>query len=46
MGALFSALFGWMPFLLQVICTGIVAIFFIVSALHVIAFILDLLPFV
>lgn len=46
MGVLFSALFGWMPFLLQVICTGVVAGFFIVSAFHVIAFILDLLPFV
>lgn len=42
---LFTALFGWMPPVLALICTAVVFIFFIVSLLHVIAFILDLIPF-
>lgn len=45
MSAFFIALFGWMPPLLIIICTGVVAIFFITTLLHLIAFILDVIPF-
>ncbi len=43
--AFFMALLGWMPPLLQAICFGVFAIFFIVSILRVIALILDVIPF-
>lgn len=45
MSGLFVSLFGWMPPLLVLICTGVVAIFFVTALLHLIAFVLDLIPF-
>ena len=45
MAAFFYALFGWMPPILQIVCCGVVAYFFLVTVLHLIRFILDLFPF-
>lgn len=42
---LISALFEWMPPVLALICTGAVTLFFLVAALRLIAFILDIIPF-
>lgn len=41
----FYALFGWLPPGLEVLCCGVVFIFFVVTLLHLICFILDLIPF-
>lgn len=41
----FTSLFVWLPPCLQVLCSGVVAIFFIVIVLRVVRFILDLIPF-
>lgn len=38
-------LFGWLPPVLQIVCFGVVSIFFLVTALRLVAFILDLIPF-
>ena len=46
MSSLFTSLFGWMPPMLALICSAVVFLFFIVSILHVISFILDLIPFI
>ena len=40
-----NLLFAWMPFPLYIICTGVVALFFLMTALHLVRFILDLIPF-
>lgn len=45
MGKFYVALLGWLPLPLQIICVGVIAIFFIVTILHLIAFILDIIPF-
>lgn len=45
MGRFYVALLGWLPWPLQVVCIGVVAIFMIVTLLHLIAFILDIIPF-
>ena len=39
------SLFGWMPVSLQILCGGVIALFFLVTILHVVRFILDLIPF-
>lgn len=39
-------LIAWMPAVLQVICTGVIAIFFLMAIVNLIAFILDLIPFI
>lgn len=41
----FSALFAWLPAPLQVIAGAVVAIFILVVLLRLVAFILDLIPF-
>jgi hypothetical protein len=41
----FTALFGWLPPALQIIAIGVVAIFFVLTILRLIAFILDVIPF-
>lgn len=43
--SLLTSLFEWMPLELQTLCIGVVVIFFIVSVLRIVRFILDLLPF-
>lgn len=45
MTVFFYALFGWMPPVLQIVCCGVVAIFFIFTALHIVRLIFDLIPF-
>lgn len=45
MTALYYALLGWLPFPLDIICSGVVFIFFLVVFLRLICFILDLIPF-
>lgn len=42
---IFNLLFAWMPVPLAVICGGVVALFFLLTALHLVKFILDLIPF-
>ena len=42
--AMFLSLFSWMPPILQVICIGAIAIFFIIILLRLIIFILELIP--
>ena len=46
MSNLYVALFGWMPAGLATICIGVVTIFFIVTVLHIIRFVMDIIPFV
>lgn len=41
----FTSFFGWLPLELQTLCIGVVVIFFIVTVLRIIRFVLDLLPF-
>ncbi|MBO5341033.1 MAG: hypothetical protein J6A62_08560 [Oscillospiraceae bacterium] len=41
----FKVLVGWLPFPLYIICSGVITLFFLVAALRLIAFILDLIPF-
>lgn len=41
----FTSLFTWMPPLLQTLCIGVVVIFFLVTILRIVKFILDILPF-
>lgn len=43
--AFFVAMLGWMPPLLFAISAGVIVIFVIVVVLRLIAFILDLIPF-
>lgn len=38
-------LIAWMPAALQVICTGVIAIFFIMAIVNLVRLILDLIPF-
>lgn len=38
-------LIGWMPVALQIICTGVIAIFFILAIVNLVRLILDLIPF-
>lgn len=45
MVAFFVSLFAWMPLPLQIICGAVVALFFFFTILHLIRFILDLIPF-
>ena len=45
MSGFFISLFGWMPPGLVLLCSGVVFIFFLVSFLHLVCFILDLIPF-
>lgn len=45
MADLIISLFGWMPPLLVTICAGAVFLFFLVAILRLIAFILDIIPF-
>lgn len=45
MFAFIDALFGWMPPILAIICSGAVFLFFLVAVLRLIAFILDIIPF-
>lgn len=42
--SMFFSLFSWMPTVLQVICIGALAIFFIIIILRLVIFILDLIP--
>lgn len=42
---LFTVLFGWMPPMLALICSAVVFLFFLISFLHIICFIIDLIPF-
>ena len=42
---LFSLLLGWMPLPLALICSGVFSFFVFTSVLHLIAFILDIIPF-
>ena len=41
----FANLLGWLPYPLDVICIGVLALFFLFTALHLISFILDIIPF-
>lgn len=43
--SLMSLLFGWMPLPLAIICTGVLFFFVVGTLLHLIKFILDLIPF-
>lgn len=45
MSTMFVALFGWMPPVLQVVCTGVVVLFCLSTVLNIIKFIWDLIPF-
>ena len=45
MSLFFYSLFGWMPPLLAIISCGVVSIFFFFRALHLVRFLLDLIPF-
>ena len=45
MTALFVSLLGWLPLPLQLAGAGIIALFFFVTALHLVRFILDIIPF-
>lgn len=45
MVSLFTSLFGWMPPDIATICIGVVVIFFLITVLNIIRFILDILPF-
>ena len=45
MTGFFTALFGWMPPMLALICSAVVFLFLLVSVLHIICFIIDLIPF-
>lgn len=38
-------LISWLPLTLQVICTGVIAIFFLMAIVNLIALILELIPF-
>lgn len=40
-----SALLSWLPFPLNLVCAGAIALFFLFTLLHVGAFILDFIPF-
>lgn len=39
------SLFAWMPIPLQVMCYGVVTLFILFTILHIVAFVLDLIPF-
>lgn len=45
MSQLIAQLFTWMPLPLAALCVSVVAIFFIVTLLRVLALILDVIPF-
>lgn len=45
MTAFIYGLFAWMPPVLQAVCVGAVSLFFLFTALHLVKFILDLIPF-
>lgn len=40
-----TSLFGWMPPELQLLCIGVVALFFLFTVLNIVRFIFDLIPF-
>lgn len=42
----FVSLFAWLPPVLQTVCACVVMIFFLVTILHIVRFVLDLIPFV
>ena len=46
MHSMIIGLFGWMPMPLQLVCTGVVATFLFITILHIVRFILDLIPFI
>lgn len=41
----FLSLLAWLPFPFNVVCTIVVTLFFLFTLLHLIRFILDLIPF-
>ena len=43
--SLIITLFGWMPPVLATVCIGAVVLSFLVALLRLVAFILDLIPF-
>lgn len=45
MSTMFISLFGWMPPVLQVVCTGVVILFCLSTILHIIRLVWDVLPF-
>lgn len=45
MSHVFNLLFAWLPAPLALVCAGVVALFFIFTGLHLVRFILDLIPF-
>lgn len=42
---LFYALLGWLPTPLYVACVAVIALFFLFTTLHIVRFVLDLIPF-
>lgn len=45
MMSFFTSFFGWMPIELQTLCIAVVVIFFVVTVLRIVRFVLDLIPF-
>ena len=45
MHTLFVLLVGWLPSPLNIIAIGVIGIFFLICFLHLVCFILDLIPF-
>lgn len=45
MWSFFTSLFSWLPSDLQLVCSGVVVIFFLVTLLRIVRFVLDLIPF-
>ena len=41
----FVSLVGWLPVPLNVIAVGVICLFFLFTVLHLVAFILDIIPF-
>lgn len=41
----FVNLISWMPLSIQIICTGVIAIFFIMTIINLVCLILELIPF-
>lgn len=39
------SMLAWLPAPLNIVCIGVVALFFLFTVLHLIAFILDIVPF-
>lgn len=45
MMSFFTSLFVWMPIELQLVCIGVVALFFLFTILNIVRFIFDIIPF-